>query len=113
MTVDFKASIVHTFNTERNEWTAEIERAKKAPPALVGRAYVVVDADLTNGLQSEGTRWHAVYLTPGLPGVSAWDRKQAEKIAAAIGNGWRAVRAGDVPAERVQVLDSLLTYWSA
>ena len=96
---------------ERDGWLSEIQRAAKGPRALVAHGWVVVDSDLNSAIALHGTRLQPTWVLPGLVGVSAWDRKQAEQVAAAFGDDWQVVRDRDVPALRVQRIDQLLASW--
>jgi len=116
--VDYTPTITDAVTYLRNErdgWLAEIQRAARAPRALVAHCWVVVDSDLNSAIALHGTRLQPNWVLPGLVGVSAWTRTQAEQVAeqvaAAFGNEWQVVRDRDVPALRVQRIDQLLASW--
>lgn len=99
-----REDILNQLQSERAAWVAQQERAQRAPSALVSRSWVIVTADMGCGIDLQG---RSVAVEPYLPGLRACTQARAEAIAAHA-DGFSAVRADQVPALRIKVLDSLL-----
>jgi len=102
-----RQDILNRLQCERAAWVAQqdrAERTRRSCTALVTHGWVIVTEDMGCGIDLQG---RSVAVEPYLPGLLACTQARAEAIAAHA-DGFSAVRADQVPALRIQVLDTLL-----
>lgn len=90
-------------------WRAHLAaRASDGHTVLSGTPFVVA-CDGGLALHVKGNVARPVNMTPGLCGISHYDRAGATRIAALRGAPYRVVAAAEVPAMRIAELETMLS----
>lgn len=115
-TPDIVTDTVERLRSDRDGWVAyiqnrEVHRAA-GPTCLNGTPFIVAAGNL--GLRIEANASIPTRLTPGLCGISHFDRETADRVAAlrnTIGGGdYGVMRAEDVPQLRIDEIDEMLAF---
>lgn len=114
---DDLARFIDHLTAERAAWAHEADRATRAPPALIGHPYVVIDDNVRVALTrtKDGERFWPVELEPGLPGVTSLSGAGAAALVEAarvLPGAYRAVLVRDIPGLRMARLDGMIQFWS-
>lgn len=108
------AIVTAKFTAKIEGWhahAADLAESRKHCTVITGQPFVVVNDGLT--VRVQGSTVTPIAIVPGCTGASHFDRKDAERVASLMGDGWHVVAAADVGQIEIERLTSLIALFCA